>query len=101
MTTIDRTTWPWHSAPVGCNDYDAAVWHATRARSEAVGGYLLPRQDLEVWVLEQRARRSREVLGPEPLTDTGHAQLRADLAVAWRGLDSSPSARRFAGRLPR
>ncbi len=93
MTTVDRTTWPWHSAPAGVDDYDAAVWHAVRAAS--VGE--LPRQDLKTWILEQRARRTRDVLPPWPTTEAEHAQLRADLIEAW----AHPVPTRYLGRLPR
>jgi len=52
-------TWPWHSAPANVADYDEAVWYAVRSTS----GGELPRQDLEAWTLEQRARRLRDVIG--------------------------------------
>jgi len=65
--SIDRTAaWPWHSAPADIDDLDAATWYAIRRRSEVVGGYQLPVQDLEQWVTEQRARRHRDVLEPDP-----------------------------------
>lgn len=69
--SIDRQAWPWHSVPADCTDYDAAAWYAVRARGDGE----LPRQDLGRWVLEQRARRSRDVLGPAPAAeDPGGAQ---------------------------
>jgi len=64
---IDRDSWPWNQAPANVDDYDAALWYAIRRRSEIVGGYQLPVQDLETWISEQRARRHRDVLEPEPV----------------------------------
>jgi hypothetical protein len=61
-TSIDRTAWPWRSAPDDVTDYDEAAWYTVRATRERQ----LPRKDLETWILEQRARRSRDVLEPEP-----------------------------------
>jgi hypothetical protein len=61
----------------------------------------LPLQSLERWVLEQRVRRSRDVLEPRPYTEADHEQLRADLTAAWRALERQPLVRRFTGRLPR
>jgi len=76
---IDRAAWPWHSAPADVDDYDEALWYWVRATSD--GEY--PRQSLRRWVLEQRARRSRDVRGPAPMTEAEHEQLRADLVAAW------------------
>jgi len=67
--TIDRQAWPWQSAPADCVDYDAAVWHATRAL-----GPELPRQSLEEWVTEQRRSRHWDRLEPEPLTEAEMAE---------------------------
>jgi hypothetical protein len=76
---IDRTAWPWHSAPADCTDYDEATWYACRKSS----GGVLPRQDLDTWV--QRQRASRDVWPSRPaMIGAEHAQLRADLAAAWR-----------------
>jgi hypothetical protein len=74
---IDRTAWPWHSAPGDCTDYDEATWYACRKSS----GGELPRQDRGTWVIEQRARRTRDVLPPPPFTEADHAALQADLAA--------------------
>jgi hypothetical protein len=98
---IDRNTWPWNAAPVDVDDYDAATWHAVRKTSAMMGGPILPVQDLEPWVCEQRASRHRDRLNPEPYTEQEHAQLRADLADAWRAVEGRSLPRRFAGRLPR
>ena len=68
--SIDRAVWPWHSAPAACTDWDAASWYALRSASAEMGGPLLPRQDLETWVREQRARRTRDAVGHElPITE--------------------------------
>jgi hypothetical protein len=93
--TIDRQAWPWHSAPADCEDFDAATWHASRA----IGDGELPRQSLEEWVAEQRARRSRDVLEPEPVTEAEHEQLRVDLAAAWSDPLLDPAV--IAARKPR
>jgi hypothetical protein len=91
--SIDRTAWPWHSAPNDVTDYDEATWHASRRSSQGQ----LPRQSIGRWVLEQRARRSRDVLEPAPMTEADREQLRADLIAAW----AHPVPTRYVGRLPR
>lgn len=98
---VDRTAWPWNYAPPECEDYDAAVWHAVRRTSELAGGYLLPQQDLETWVREQRASRSRERIGSEPLTDAEHTALLAAIAAVWHDADALPMQVRFGGRFRR
>lgn len=78
---MDRTQWPWHSAPGDETDYDGAVWHAIRRQS----GGQLPVQSYAVWVARQRASRDIwEWLEPEPLTEAEHEQLLAALAAVWR-----------------
>lgn len=91
--------WPWSSphVPDSIDDYDSAVWFAVRGQADGE----LPRQDLETWVREQRASRSRDRLGPRPLTDGEHAQLLSDIASEWRRVAERPTLRQFTGRLPR
>jgi hypothetical protein len=93
VTTVDRTAWPWNAAPPGIDDYDEAAWYAVRATSDGE----LPRQDLETWILEQRARRTRDVLPPRLMTEADHEQLRDDLILAW----AHPVPTRYVGALPR
>lgn len=57
MPSEAREGWPWHLAPLGCEDYDEATWHAVRRHQEVAGGPTLPRQSLEVWVARMRASR--------------------------------------------
>ena len=85
---IYRTIWPWHSAPADCDDYDAAIWHAIRQGSNSQ----LPRQSLDRWVLEQRARRSRDVMQPPLLREVEHEQLRVDLIAFWNDPRLDPAA---------
>lgn len=101
-----RRSWPFgaRGVPADCDDLDVAAWFAIREQTDGE----LPRQDLETWVLEQRARRTRDVLGPEPMTEAELAQLHADLAGYARARNAEsetppqpPIAPCFAGRLPR
>lgn len=57
---LRSATWPWHNAPRDCVDYDAAVWFAVRETCARAGGPIMPRQDRNTWVAEQRASRSHD-----------------------------------------
>ena len=91
MTAIDRTRWPWHSAPAGCQDWDEAVWHATRRRSAEAGGPVLPQQSLEDWLIRQRTSRALAGFAmPAPLTEADHAALQAEIAEAYASVPLPP-----------
>jgi len=75
--------------PPGCDDYDVAVWFAIR---EQIDGEL-PRQDLDSWVLEQRARRTRDVTDPGRVDAyDASSEAIAGALVRWAG-DMSPESR--------
>jgi hypothetical protein len=86
-----RCDWPFgaRGVPPECNaDLDAATWYAIRTQTNGE----LPRQPLDEWVREQRARTSRAVLDPEPLTEQEHWTLMAEVAEALRGpLEHAPA----------
>jgi hypothetical protein len=60
----DRSAWPWNAAPEDCDDYDAAVWHATT-----------PPQTLEEWVQGQRASRALDRTLPKHRATPGQFEL--------------------------
>lgn len=88
VTTIDRTEWPWIHAPIDCSDYDEAEWHSLQYSSDG----MMPRQTCDEWVAEQAARRTRDVLPPEPLSESEHDRLRIDLVAAWNDPRFGPTA---------
>lgn len=73
-STAGRHAWPWWATPEDCEDYDEATWHSARQDTDGA----LPRQSLEEWVREQRARRSRDV--------THQGQHHASLAMELKAL---------------